>query len=89
MSTETQYADLADLRGALRSDNEDVLQSAYEAVYDAGTKPSVVLGSDPPRTLLEDAGVIPEAGTAGPPVAQRIDRVIELLESIEANTGGS
>lgn len=86
---EPPFASLAELREALRSDDDDRLQTAYEAVYDADLRPSEVQSSDPPVPNLVAGGVIPEGDPDGPPIGHRWDRIEELLEEIASNTGGS
>lgn len=87
--TEPQYDGIADLRGALRSDSEDTLQEAYEAVYDAGTRPSEVLGSEPPLQTLRDHGVIPPAEDRGPRTTEWRASVLAELEAIRSALDGS
>lgn len=86
------YGSLAALRDALTSDDPDTRAEAYQAVLETDTKVSAVLGgdvSDEVVATLVEADVIPEGGTASPPVSENWERALELLESIEANTGGS
>lgn len=83
-----QYSDLASLRTALTSDDPEQRSEAYGTVYEnTDVSPSQVLNDDETVQLLRDAGVI-ETPEDVLDAAQYREQVLELLESIAANTGG-
>lgn len=86
---EPQYDGLASLRQALTADDPDQRAPAYGAVMEADLEPSEVLSTEPPEGQLRQAGVIPEKGGRDQTTDAQMARVIELLEQIEANTGGA
>lgn len=83
-----QYQNLAKLRSALTSDDAETRSEAYGTVYEqADVSPQTVLSDDEVVDHLRDVGVL-EAEEQRPSSAEQRDRIIELLQNIEANTGG-
>lgn len=86
MSEEPDYPTLAALRSGLTEDDADSRAEAYSSVLEADVKPSAVLGSSPDEAEVQklvDASVIPSSGGEQSTVAERQNRIIELLEDIK------
>lgn len=89
--SEYPYPNLAELREALRSDDVDRVESAYEILFSNDIQPRDVQSRDPPVQSLVDAGVLPpdEGSDDGLTVAERDRRKVELLERIAEAVEGS
>lgn len=87
----TDYSSLAELRGALTSEDPQQRADAYGAVLETdGDVPAVLetpVGDDTVQTLV-DGGVIPESKSAGMTTREYRTKVLDLLEQIAVNTGG-
>lgn len=82
------YESLAKLRQALSADERGRMLDAADTVRDAGISVDAVLSDRPPVADLADAGIVPPE-TQATPAAEHRQRMIDLLEQIADNTGGS
>lgn len=86
------YRSVAELRQALSSDDADRRADAYGAVYgvDDDIEPRDVLGENPPKDILVEAGVVEseeEGWSRRETLEDIVDRLDELIEAVEG--GGS
>ena len=82
------YQSVAALRSALTDDDPAVRSEAYGVVLRNDVEPTAVLSDDPPEAALQEAGVVatPEEVSTRDTL---LSEVVELLEEIAENTGGS